>query len=168
MRVLVSAASRHGATEEIAREIATALAEAGLEPVLVAPDQVASLEGFDAVILGSAIYMGQWMDSARHLVDRLGPGLATRPVWLFSSGPAGDRPPSEEEPVEIGDLVEAVHAREHRLFAGRVDPRQLGLGERTLLQADRTPEGDFRPWPEIRDWAAGIAASLRGGAAPSS
>jgi len=57
LRVLVSAASRHGATTEIAREIAAALSEAGLEPVVLAPDAVASLEGFDAAVLGSAIYM---------------------------------------------------------------------------------------------------------------
>jgi len=166
MRVLVSAASRHGATTEIAREIAAALSEAGLEPVVLAPDAVASLEGFGAAILGSAIYMGEWMDDARALVDRLGPDLATRPVWLFSSGvlgtPSGaeDAPYAAPEADAIADLVAASGAREHRLLAGRIDARGLGLGEKTLVAAVRAPEGDFRSWSEIRDWAAAIAATL--------
>jgi menaquinone-dependent protoporphyrinogen oxidase len=167
MRVLVSAASRHGATEGIAREIAAGLAEAGHEPVIVAPDAVTSLDGFDAAVLGSAIYMGEWMDAARALVERFAGDLATRPVWLFSSGPLGEAAGTAEvsdasvDGEGIAALVTATHAREHRMFAGRYDPREVGLGEKTLLSAVRAPEGDFRPWPDIREWAASIAAALR-------
>jgi len=168
MRVLVSAASRHGATEEIAREIAAALAGAGLEPEVVAPDAVTSLDGFDAAVLGSAIYMGEWMDAARALVERLGPELKGRPVWLFSSGPLGESGGQElseasADQATIAELVAATGAREHRMFAGRNDPREFGLGEKTLLAAVRAPEGDFRPWVEIREWAAAIAAVVSAG-----
>jgi menaquinone-dependent protoporphyrinogen oxidase len=166
MRVLVSAASRHGATEGIAREVAAGLAEAGHEPVVVAPDAITSLAGFDAAVLGSAIYMGEWMDAARALVERVGPDLAGRPVWLFSSGPLGEAAGSQEvseasiDGERVKELMAFTHAREHRMFAGRYDPRDVGLGEKTLLTAVQAPEGDFRPWPEIRAWAASIAAAL--------
>jgi menaquinone-dependent protoporphyrinogen oxidase len=61
------------------------------------------------------------------------------------------------------ELVAATGAREHRVFAGQVDRGRLGLGEKVLLTAVRAPEGDFRPWEEIRTWAAGIAAALKAG-----
>ncbi len=161
MRVLVSAASRHGATEEIAREIATALGEGGHDPDVLGPDAVTTLDGYGAVILGSAIYMGEWMDSARAFVERFGPDLATLPVWLFSSGPLGTEGAGDDEPGTLADILATTRAREHRLFAGRFDPGEVGLGERVLLEAGRAPTGDFRPWDDIRGWATGIATALR-------
>lgn len=163
MRVLVSAASRHGGTEEIAREIAAALSGAGLEPVVLAPDDVRTLDGFGAVILGSAIYMGEWMDAARALVDRFGSELVRLPVWLFSSGPLSPAAVlGDEERGAITEVTTATAARAHRLFAGRLDPAELGLGERVLFEAGTGSSGDFRPWSEIRAWGREIAAALKG------
>ncbi len=161
MRILVSTASKHGSTAEIGREIAGVLTEAGLEVDVVAPDGVKSLDGYDAVVLGSAIYVGQWLAPARDLVERLADELTARPVWLFSSGPIGDPPKPEEDPDEIAELLEITHARAHVTFAGKVDRSELGLGEKVIVAAVRTPEGDFRPWADVRAWATGIAEALR-------
>jgi menaquinone-dependent protoporphyrinogen oxidase len=160
MKVLVSAASRHGATAEIARAIGETLAQAGLEAVVLPPDAVTTLDGYHAVVLGSGIYVGHWMDSAKNLVDRHAAALASRPVWLFSSGPIGEPPKPDEDPTDIAEIIEATHAREHKVFAGKVDRAALGLGEKVILTAVRAPEGDFRPWDDVRDWAGGIAAAL--------
>ncbi len=160
MKVLVSAASRHGATAEIARAIGETLTEAGLETVVLPPDAVTTLDGYDAVVLGSGIYVGHWLDTAKNLVERHSAALAARPVWLFSSGPIGEPPKPEEEPADLAEIVEATHARDHRLFAGKVDKAVLGLGERVILKAVRAPEGDFRPWADVREWARGIATAL--------
>jgi menaquinone-dependent protoporphyrinogen oxidase len=62
------------------------------------PEQVDEVEGYDAVVLGSAVYAGHRLKPARKLVDRCGAALAARPVWLFSSGPVGDPPKPEEDP----------------------------------------------------------------------
>jgi menaquinone-dependent protoporphyrinogen oxidase len=53
-----------------------------------------------------------------------------------------------------------THAREHRVFSGRIDLRRLSLTERAIVNAVRAPHGDFRAWMEIRDWAAAIADAL--------
>ena len=161
MKVLVSAASKHGATAEIARAIGETLTEAGLEVVVLSPDAVTTLDGYDAVVLGSGIYVGHWMDTAKNLVERHSAALASRPVWLFSSGPIGDPPKLVEEPADIAEIIEATHARDHRLFAGKVDTAVLGLGERVILKAVRAPEGDFRPWADVREWASVIATDLK-------
>jgi menaquinone-dependent protoporphyrinogen oxidase len=162
MKVLVSAASRHGATAEIARTIGDTLAGAGLDAVVLAPDAVATLDEYDAAVLGSGVYVGHWMEAATNLVERHAVALASRPVWLFSSGPLGDPPKPEEDPTDIAEIMDLTHAREHRLFAGRVDRSVLGLGEKVILTAERVPDGDFRSWDEVRAWARGIAAALTG------
>ncbi len=161
MKVLVAAASKHGATSGIAEAIGRALTSAGLDVIVRPPDEVSSLEGYDAVVLGSAVYMGAWLEPARKLVDRQRDALAARPVWLFSSGPVGDPPrPAADTAVDVSEIQEKTGARGHRLFPGRLSKRELGFAERALAAATHSQEGDFRPWSEIDDWAAGIASSL--------
>lgn len=160
MKILVSAASKHGATADIATAIAERLVAAGHEADVLAPDAVTSVAGYDAAVIGSGVYIGHWLDVAKALVERVGEELATKPVWLFSSGPVGDPPKPEEDPADLPELMAATGARGHRLFAGLVDKSRLGLGEKVILKAVRAPEGDYRPWDEIRAWADEIAAEL--------
>ncbi len=160
MRVLVAAASKHGGTAEIARAIGTALSEARLQTEVRPVDEVTTLEPYDAVVLGSGVYMGRWLEPARRFVERNGPALATRPVWLFSSGPTGVPPRPAQPPGDVTDLIEATHARDHRVFPGVLDKDSLGFGERAIVAAVRAPVGDYRPWDEVRTWALGIARAL--------
>jgi len=166
MKVLVSAASKHGATSEIAEEIGEALREAlhkrGGDDVVVdvrPAEQVSSVEDYDAVVLGSAVYAGHWLQPAREVAERHVGSLAARPVWLFSSGPVGEPPkPAEEESVDVSGILEATGARDHRVFPGRLDKGALGFAEKAIVLALRVAEGDFRDWDAIRDWAREIAA----------
>ena len=125
------------------------------------------MDGYDAVVLGSAVYAGHWLKPARDLVARRGPALAARPVWLFSSGPVGDPPKPEEDPVDVAEVLAATAAREHRVFAGKLVRKQLNFPERAIVSALRVPEGDFRDWSDIIGWAAGIAAALRSSPDPA-
>lgn len=160
IQVLVTAASRHGATHDIAKAITDELHAAGLETALVPPDAVVTLEGFDAVILGSAVYAGRWLEPARRFVERYRAALQDRPVWLFSSGPVGGQPAREEEALDVAGAREATRARDHRVFPGRLDRGRLGLAERAIVRVVRAPDGDFRPWDEIAAWARSIADAL--------
>ncbi len=160
MRVLVTAASKHGATLEIAEAIAHRLASPDIDVVQRLPTDVTALDGFDAVVLGSAVYAGRWLDPAKGLVDRFGAELRDRHVWLFSSGPVGDPPKPEEDPIEAAPMLEATGARDHRVFAGRLDRSLLGFGEKAIVVALRAPEGDFRDWDAIHEWADDISKTL--------
>ncbi len=161
MRALISAASKHGSTEEIGAAIARVLRGSGIEAENHPPAEVRSLESFDAAILGSAVYAGHWLKEAMDLVDRLGPDLRSIPVWLFSSGPIGDPPKPDEDPVDVDALMEATAAAGHVIFSGRLDKGRLGFGERAIVAAFHAPEGDFRDWEVIEAWAEAIARSLR-------
>lgn len=162
MKVLITAASKHGSTAEIAWAIRGHLIDEGLQAVVVHPDEITELAGYDAVVVGSAVYAGRWLKPARTLVERLRTQLGDVPVWLFSSGPVGDPPvPDEDDAVDVADIAEATGAREHRLFPGRIDMEALAFAERALVRALRVPAGDFRDWPAIASWSRRIAADLR-------
>ena len=60
----------------------------------------------------------------------------------------------------MADLLAATGARDHRVFAGKLVRKQLSFPERAIVSALRVPEGDFRDWTEIRQWAAQIADSM--------
>jgi len=161
MRVLVAASSRHGATGEIAAEIGRVLTEHGLDVRVASLDDLADVHGFDAFVLGSAVYVGRWLGPARAFVDEHAGELAARPTWLFSSGPIGDPPkPDGDAGVNVDGLVEATGALEHRLFTGRLDRSRLGLGERAVVRVVGAAEGDYRDWDDVREWAGTIAGAL--------
>jgi menaquinone-dependent protoporphyrinogen oxidase len=160
MRVLVSAASRHGSSAEIARTIGDVLASAGLDVTVAAPRDVAAVEEFDAVVLGSGVYAGHWLEDAKALVARYHAHLAERPVWLFSSGPLGDPLAPAGDPADAVPMLEATLARDHRVFGGRLSRRDLSFPEKLIVSAVRAPEGDFRQWDDIRAWATEIVAEL--------
>ncbi|HEX5591380.1 MAG TPA: flavodoxin domain-containing protein [Candidatus Limnocylindrales bacterium] len=161
MRILVASASKHGATTAIADMIGRVLGADGRDIVTVVPVESApSLSAFDAVVIGSAVQMGRWLAPARRFVTDHGPELRTKPVWMFSSGPIGDPLKPEGEPPEALQLRAAIGARDHRVFAGKLDRSELGIAERAITAAVKATDGDFRPWGDIEAWAAGIAREL--------
>ncbi len=149
------------ATGEIANVVADVLAEKGLEVTVIPPEQAGVIEQFDAVVLGSAVYMGQWMKPARELVDRSAAALAARPVWLFSSGPVGEPAKPAENPVDVSKILQSTKAGDHRVFTGRLVRKHLSFPDRAMASAIRAAEGDFRNWAEIRAWTVGIASALQ-------
>jgi len=160
MKVLISAASRHGATLQIAQTIGTVLEEAGLEVDLVAPERVGDVDSYDALVVGSGVYAGRWLAPARELLERAAAQLDGRPVWLFSSGPVGDPAKPSEPPRDGLELTRHVGALDHQVFEGKVDRDRLGIAERAMVRVVGASTGDFRPWEAIIEWARGIAAEL--------
>jgi menaquinone-dependent protoporphyrinogen oxidase len=160
MRVLVAVASQHGSTQGIAEAIADELRAEGLAADLTDVKDVVDIVGYDAVVLGSAVYIGKWMPEARRFVERHQARLAAVPVWLFSSGPLGDEPKPGDDDVRIADLIAMTNARDHRVFSGRLEKEDLSLREKLVVRMVHAPLGDYRDWDAIRGWARGIGAAL--------
>jgi len=97
MSVLITAASKYRATLEIGTTISETLAAHDIQVATSPIEDVAAVDDFDAVVIGSAVYAGRWLKAAREFVDGNAAALAARPVWLFSSGPIGNPPKPEEE-----------------------------------------------------------------------
>jgi menaquinone-dependent protoporphyrinogen oxidase len=166
-RVLVTYASKHGSTGEIAAAIAAELRDKGLDADCVDVG-AASLGAFDAVVLGSAVYMGRWRPEARRFLKKHADELSSVPFWIFSSGPVGEKAEEEFEeggkwlePPKVLERAGAAGMRGHVVFGGRVPRDPDGWVEKSMSR--NTPEEfqDARDWDKIREWADEIAADLR-------
>ena len=124
-------------------------------------------------MIGSAVYMFHWLKDATKFVRRHKKLLSGRPVWLFSSGPLGAEATDEKgddvveasKAKETAEFEEALHPRDHAVFFGAwAQGKPIGLGERFVAMMpaarDAMPVGDFRDWPAIEAWAAGIAREI--------
>ena len=107
MRILVAYASRHGATQGIAERITEVLTASGHDAEARPVKDVADLAGYDAFVIGSAVYMFHWLKDMTRFLRRNGPLLADRPLWLFSSGPLG----TEMTDAKGRDVLEARRPR---------------------------------------------------------
>jgi menaquinone-dependent protoporphyrinogen oxidase len=167
-RVLVAYGSKHGGTSEIAQAIGKVLETHGCEVVVVPASEAREPEAYDAIVLGSGVYMGRWQGDAMNLLKRHERTLAARPTWLFSSGPTGgteeaeaavrrvNADPTGEPPVkEVAKRAGRIGARGHATFAGWIIPEMGGIFARWM------PRGDWRDFGVIERWAEGIAAALR-------
>ena len=160
MRVLVSVASRHGGTWEIGGCIAQVLRDDGHEVDLCEPQDVADATGYDALVLGSAVYVGHWLPAARELAERVEAAGAPPVVWLFSSGLATQPAAAANSPHEMADLAQRLGSRGHKSFRGRLDRRVLTFAERATIAGARAREGDHRDFDLVRAWARQIEPSL--------
>ena len=184
MNVQLVYASRHGGTAGIAERIADVLRAEGVAVSLTDAASHPDPSGFDAVVVGSGVYMGSWLDEGYRYLERNQATLAQRPVWLFSSGPL---PGSTKEVPDVDPLTNAlgpsegpgsgghkridaisavIQPRGHRVFQGAYDPSDppKSLPERMVRMMPGSwkilPVGDFREWDAIEAWAREIAVEL--------
>lgn len=167
MSVLVAYASKRGSTTEIAETVAATLRRSGLEVSLRSVDEVDSLDSYDAVVVGSAVYTKRWRGDARHFLKQNRKLLRKMPFWVFSSGPVGDpandNPDWMESPKFVAKLEE-MGVRGHVVFGGRVSAAPHGFMEKAMVEGTPEEYRDRRDWDQIRAWAEGVAAELKSAA----
>jgi menaquinone-dependent protoporphyrinogen oxidase len=166
VQVLVAYATKHGATAGIAEKVGAVLREEGLQVDVIPADRVDDPASYDAVVLGSAVYAGQWRKEAATFLEDNEDVLTARPVWLFSSGPTGEEDPVESMdgwrfPEGLQPVADRVGPRDTAFFHGVLDMKKLNLAEKLAVKALKAPVGDFRDWDAITSWAEGIAAALK-------
>ena len=161
MNVLVAVASRHGSTAEIAERIVATLLATGLEVDMhrIEDEAAADLDRYDAIVVGSAVYEGRWLRSARRFLTDHQDELRRVPVFLFSSGPVGNNTIGVEND-HVTNLTEVSGAIDHCQFSGRLDRSLLKRRERWIVDIVRAHDGDFRDWDAVDEWASTIATRL--------
>ncbi|MDO5049928.1 MAG: flavodoxin domain-containing protein [Actinomycetaceae bacterium] len=161
MKILAVWASRHGATKEVAETIATELREAGIDLDLKEAGEVGDISEYDGFVLGSSVYMTQWEDSMRRFIKQNQAELFEKELWAFSVGLSGVQTGVAKDPVRVGPVLLRIEPRDHKTFAGRLQPSELSLRERSIARLGGAVEGDFRDWEEIRTWAKQVADDIK-------
>jgi menaquinone-dependent protoporphyrinogen oxidase len=165
--ILVTYASKYGATKEIAEKIGEVIRKAGLQVDVLPVDGIRDLKSYKAVVLGSAIYVGKWPKEAAKFLQAHEKILADRPVWLFSSGPTGDGDAVElvegaRLPPALQPVVDRIHPRDIAVFHGYINLEKLNFIEKWAIKSlVKKPFGDFRDWGAIASWGTSIADTLR-------
>jgi menaquinone-dependent protoporphyrinogen oxidase len=165
MHVLVAYATKYGATAGIAERIGAVLRDAGLSVEVLLAGKVGDVSPYDAIVVGSALYIGRWRKEAAALLEAHEVALAERPVWFFSSGPTGDADALElvgdfRFPEALLAVSDRIGPRETVIFHGALDLKKLNLIEKLAIKALSAPLGDYRDWDAIEAWARTIAATL--------
>jgi menaquinone-dependent protoporphyrinogen oxidase len=85
--VLVAYGTRYGSTREVAETVAATLGEQGMDTDVMTAREVRSLDGYDAVVLGTPLYMGALQKDVRALLEKNREALEHTPFALFALGP---------------------------------------------------------------------------------
>lgn len=159
--VLVIHASQMGGTAEIADAVTATLSARGLSCVTLPAEAAPAPEQFDAVVLGSALYMGRWLGGATRYLRSHQRALAHRQVFLFQSGPCGvgSRERTAPVPGRVGRLSRAIGCPMPVTFGGLLDPaRAVGVLSSRMAQGPLV--GDYRDWSRVAAWADEVADTL--------
>jgi menaquinone-dependent protoporphyrinogen oxidase len=158
--VLVAYATRYGSAQEVAEAVAATLRERGLEVDTQPMRDVRSLEGYRAVVLGTAIYMFRLHKDARRFLSRHREVLVHRPVAIFALGPFNDE---EKEWQGVRLQLDKELARypwftpiAQEVFGGKFDPAKLRFPYNLVPALKRLPASDIRDWNAIRAWASSL------------
>ncbi len=168
-RVLVAYASKSGSTMEIARRIGEEMARAGWTADVAPAEEIGTLAGYDAVVLGSGIRIGKPYKPARDFAGRFADVLAALPTAAFAVSLSAASP--DEEAMAEGqryaqDLGALVDARLTASMPGVNNPETLApIIKMAFQQVDASdpslpPAGDYRDWDLVQSWAAALALGL--------
>ena len=166
MSILVTYGSTRGGTEGLAEMVADGLREEGFTVVLLPPRQVKGFDGYDAVVVGGALYAFHWHRAAKRFVKRNVSELKKRPTYFFSSGPLDDSAGKGDiTPVKgVQALMDRVGGRGHVTFGGRLSPDARGFPASAMA---KKLSGDWRDAGQVREWVRTIALDLRTILSPS-
>ncbi len=161
--VLVAYATKYGSTQEVADAVAARLRERGLETEVRAAGRVDSLDGYDAVVFGGALYFFRLIREGRRFLSRHRKALSAMPVAVFGMGPIED---TEEQYVDARKHLDksldkngSISPVAVAVFGGALDP--TGLRFPDANPATRAlPPSDLRDWGAIEAWADSLPEAL--------
>lgn len=160
-RVLIAYASRCGSTGEVAQAVAEELSARGKAVDVRFVQKVNALDGYQAVLVGSAIRMGQWLPEAVQFVEKHQQALRQLPTAFFTVHMlnVGDDETSRKNRFAYLDSVRKFMTPQQAVFfAGKIDMSKMSFIDRLITQVMKGSDSDLRDWSKIRGWAQTVLA----------
>ncbi len=166
--VLVTYASQGGSTAGVAAAIGRALTEYGACVDVLPVRNVCDLNGYNAVVVGSAVHSGKWMPEMMAFVERYQTSLQRIPTAAFQVCmmlATGNEAYKGMAHDWFAPLRACIRPAGEASFAGALWPERYPkltekLGLRIFLAAIKVKAGDYRDWDAIHDWALQMAPRL--------
>lgn len=168
-KILVTYASRFGATAGVADAIGKSLAERGAQVDVLPMREVKNLDGYLAVVAGSAINGGAWLPEAMQFVQAHQAELKRKPFAAFQVCMTLAMKNGEQYRSHVANWLAPVRALarpvSEGLFAGVLDIGKIpSFGDRLKFRLSVLfgvwQEGDHRDWGAIHAWAESLIPLL--------
>src|SRR3954451_10636059 len=157
-RALIAYASKHGSTREVAERVAAVMRSSGLDVDVLPAAEVCHLRGYDAVVVGGALYAGRLHKDGRAFLARHQDRLAVRSFAAFALGPKTLDPTDvASSRAQLDRALKAVPQVEPvsvAIFGGVIDPSAL------RFPFNHMPASDARDWAAIDAWAKDLAERI--------
>ena len=167
--ILITYASRTGSNKGVAESIAQSFSASGI-PVCVLPMQeVSNIEGYKAIIAGSAIQDKKWLPEAIQFLDKNKTILNEKPVAVFLVCITMSMAQAEKYRPEVARWLDPIRAMitpvSEALFAGTLYLAKIpSFKERLLFRISILSgffkQGDHRDWKAIQSWAFNLEKVL--------
>jgi menaquinone-dependent protoporphyrinogen oxidase len=163
-KVLVVYGTATGCTWEVAERMGKVIFGKRISGDVAPAADAPSPGGYDAVIVGSGVRAGNWHQPVKDWVAKNAAALKDMPVAFFTVCLTMAQDPSKA--AEVRSYTDALIAEtgvkpvDIGLFAGFNEPKRFPFFQRTILKMMKAPEGDFREWDKIEEWAGEILPEL--------
>ncbi len=160
-KMLVAYATKYGSTHEVAERVAARLRGQDLDVDVRPAGEVKSLDGYDAMVFGGALYMFRLVREGRRFMRRHRRKLAGMPMAVFGMGPIEDTEKQFEG--SRGHLektlrkLPGVSPKAVAIFGGMVQPEKLKFPHTGMKGM---PPTDIRDWEAIEAWADSLPEKL--------
>lgn len=168
-KVLIAYSTKYGSTQQVAESIAESMRAKYYSIDLLPARDVKTLDGYEAVILGTPIYAGQILGDTRKFITRFEARLKEIPSALFILAPLSNNP---QEVLGVKAQY-AVNQKKFpwyspvdvQIFAGALDLKKLRFPDSLIKLYRSSPKNpmksqDNRDWKAIQSWAAKLPGIL--------
>jgi len=159
MKILVIYSSKYGSTAEVADIIARAIQDAGSAVDVLAVNQSAEPNDYDAVFLGSPLYAGHWRGDAVKWLTKHSAALKQKQVVFFCVGMS-----DESDIVTIAKAwqkhKELLNPVAEGYFTGRMDVQRLDFFSRMICKIMKANTEDKIDKEKISAWTSAVLAKL--------